>query len=240
MSILSKIGADLGALFFPPVCPVCGEVMGEGARSVCTRCRSRAPLTGFWHEADNPVVRKFWGVLPVHHASAFLFYTEGSGWRRLIHAFKYRGAWRLARDMGAWYGSYLADSGWYADVDVVLPVPLHPFKRIGRGYNQAEYLAEGIAGALGIDVARRGVVRLRNNPSQALGPKSGRWENVRNLFAVRRPELFAGRHVLLVDDVLTTGATVASCAEALLRAVPDCRISVAALAFPPHETETGR
>lgn len=230
MSILSEYLSDLEALFFPPRCPVCGEPMPEGTRLVCTRCRMDAPLTGYWREADNPMARRLWGLMPVEHASALFYYGAESGWRRLVHRFKYRGAWRLARDAGRWYGAELSASGLYGDVDAVVPVPLHPFKLLRRGYNQSEYLAEGIAAELGVPLDVRSVVRVRNNPSQALTPRRERGRNVEGIFAVRRAERLAGCHVLLVDDVFTTGETLRSCGEAIRAAVPDCRLSIAALA----------
>ena len=117
----------------------------------------------------------------------------------------------------------------------LFPVPLHWRKRLRRGYNQAEYLAEGIARALRAEVDRHSVRRIRNNPAQALHRHTERWDNVEGIFAVRRPERLAGHHLLLVDDVLTTGATLLSCAETILRAAPDCRLSVAVLAVPQRE-----
>lgn len=176
------------------------------------------------------MTHRLWGLIPVVHATAFFYFITDSGWRRLIHRFKYKGAWRLAREMGAWYGSYLAQSDLYHDVDVVIPVPLHWRKRLWRGYNQSEYLAEGIAGELSVGVDRRSVVRQRNNPSQALTSTDGRWENVRDVFQVAHPERLVGKHILLVDDVFTTGATIVSCAEEILRCAPDCRISIGVLA----------
>lgn len=242
MSILSNLlrdlgtlGGDLAALLFPPACPVCGEPLARGERMVCTLCRTTAPLTNFWMEADNPVVRKFWGQLPVVQASGFLYFTHNSGWRRLIHNFKYRGAWRTAREMGRWFGRCLAQSGLYDDVDVVVPLPLHPFKRCRRGYNQSEYIAEGIAAELGAAVDRRSVRRTRNTASQARKHRTERFSNVADAFAVHCPGRLAGRHILLVDDVMTTGNTLLSCAGEILRAVPDCRISVAVLAVSRRE-----
>ncbi|MEG0498464.1 MAG: ComF family protein, partial [Alistipes sp.] len=231
MSILSDLWGDLRALVFPPLCPVCGGPIGEGSHTVCTRCRGTIPLTRFWEEFDNPMTQRLWGLIPVVHASAFFYFIAQSGWRRLIHRFKYKSAWRLARDMGVWYGSYLAASDLYHEVDLVVPVPLHWRKRLRRGYNQSEYLAEGIARELGIGVDRHSVRRQRNNPSQALTSTSeGRWENVRDIFQVAHPEDLAGKHILLVDDVFTTGATIVSCAEEILRCAPDARISIAVLA----------
>ncbi len=226
MSILS----DLRGLFYPSLCPVCGGELPEGGRTVCTLCRMTAPLTRFWEQADNPMMRRLWGHVPVVGAAAFIWYVEGSGWQRLIHAFKYHGRWRLALEMGTWYGACLADAGAFADADALVPVPLHWIRRLGRGYNQSEYLAAGLARALDKPVWTGILRRRRNNPSQTGARTPDRWSNVQDLFALRRPERLAGRHILLVDDVFTTGATLVSCAEAILAAVPDCRISMATLA----------
>ena len=234
MSILSELFGDAASLLFPRRCAVCGEPLARGERTVCTLCRATAPLTGYWREADNPVFRKCWGLVPVERASGFLFFVRGSGWRRLIHAFKYRGAWRTARAMGEWYGRCLKESGLYDDVEVVVPLPLHPVKRCRRGYNQSEYIAEGIAAQLGVEVDRRSVRRKRNTESQALKARRDRARNVEDAFAVVRPGRLAGRHVLLVDDVFTTGSTMLSCAGEILRSAPGCRISIAALAVSRH------
>lgn len=235
MSILSDILGDIRALFYPSVCPVCAEPMEWGEQCVCTLCRTTAPLTGYWRERDNPVARKFWGHLPVEQASAFLFYVHGSRWRRLIHAFKYRGMWRRAYEMGRWYGRCLNESGGYNLIDTVIPLPLHWIKLCLRGYNQSELIARGIAEELGARLDTYSVRRRRNTSSQARTPKRERGRNVEGAFAVRRPERLEGHRVLLVDDVLTTGHTMTSCAEAILRAAPGCRISIAALAVPPGE-----
>ena len=120
-------------------------------------------------------------------------------------------------------------------MEVVVPLPLHPFRRCRRGYNQSEYLAEGIASQLGVGVDRRSVRRRRNTPSQTLRSRRDRARNVEGAFAVRHPERLAGRHVLLVDDVMTTGNTLLACAAEILRAAPGCRVSIAAFAVSRRE-----
>jgi ComF family protein len=188
------------------------------------------PLTGYEEMADNPVARRFWGLVPVRSATAFLWFTDGSGFRRVVHSFKYGGRWSLARDLGQWFGRVLADTDAYAGVDAIVPVPLHFRKVLKRGYNQSEYIARGMSRSMSVPVETRAVVRRINNPSQTTtAAHHERWENVEGIFAVRRAERLAGRHILLVDDVMTTGATIGSCAEAIARAVPDCRISIAVL-----------
>lgn len=235
MSILSKILRGFRALFFPPLCAVCSEPLTEGEELICTLCRATAPLTGYEKEYYNPVVEKFAGLVPVERASVMLFFQRGSGWQHLIHGFKYHEAWRSALEMGCWYGSRLKASGLYEDIDLVIPMPLHPFKQLLRGYNQATYLAEGIALALGVEVDRRAVRRIRHTSSQARTPRRERAENVAGAFAVNDAKRLAGRHVLVVDDVLTTGSTVVALIEAMQMAVPDLRVSVAALAAPRKE-----
>ena len=184
--------------FSPPRCAVCGEPLVRGERCVCTLCRATAPLTGYWREADNPVLRKCWGLVPVERASGFLFFVHGSGWRRLIHSFKYRGAWRTAREMGAWYGRCLRESGLYDGIDVVVPLPLHPFKRCRRGYNQSEYLAEGIAAELGGSGGPAERAAPPEHASQALKSRRERAANVEGPLPcvgpnARRPPHPAGR-----------------------------------------------
>jgi ComF family protein len=221
---------DIRDLFFPPVCPACGATMGGDEGFLCTACQWDMPLTGFEEMADNPVARRFWGLVPVRNATAFLWFADRSGFRRVVHSFKYGGRWRLAHDMGRWFGRVLADTDAYAGVDAIVPVPLHPLKFLRRGYNQSEYIARGMSRSMEVPVDTRAVVRRVNNPSQTTTATHGeRWENVEGIFAVRRPERLAGKHILLIDDVLTTGATIGSCAETIVKAVPDCRISIATL-----------
>lgn len=218
-------------LLFPPVCAACGRPIGDGNDDIlCPGCMADMPLTHFWREKDNPVADKFAGHIPFVNACAMIYFVHGSRFRNLIHSFKYRGEWRYARRMGELLGGYLAGSGLYDDIDAVVPIPLHPLKRLRRGYNQSEYIARGMASALGAEVDTRSVVRRVHNKSQARRSRSQRWDNAAGVFAVRRPGRLAGRHILLVDDVVTTGATVVSCAETIVKAVPDCRISIAALA----------
>lgn len=234
--MLKRAVSDLASLVFPDVCPVCGSMMSDGERFVCTACRYRIPLTGFCREADNPMWRKFWGLVPVERAAALYWFIDGSDWRRLIHDFKYGGRWILAVRIGRWLGAELAAGGLYGDVDVVVPVPLHWRKRISRGYNQSEYIAEGVAHSLGVPCDFRSVRRRVNNPSQTQQRHGDRWGNVDGIFAVRHPQRLRGKHVLLVDDVFTTGATVISCAETIFAACGgDVRVSVATVAASRRE-----
>lgn len=205
MSILSDTVRGVGRLLFPVRCPVCGGKMPPGSRVVCTRCRYAVPLTGFCYATYNPLWERLSALVPVEQASAFLYFIPGSGWRELIHRFKYDGR--------------MAPCTRYGRMVRSLPGRQRPLRHGGpdrpraaplaqtglrRGYNQAEYLAEGIARALRAEVDRHSVRRIRNNPAQALHRHAERWDNVEGIFAVRCPERLAGHHLLLVDDVLTT------------------------------------
>lgn len=209
---------------------ICGEHIGSEMHGICIKCRYEIPLTYYWRSAENPVKEHFAGLVPLVQGSSFIFYSGNSLWRDMVHRFKYGGEWAIAESMGRWYGAELRDSGLYDDIDIVVPIPLHPLKTLRRGYNQSRYLAEGIARELGAKVVADAVVRRRNNPSQARRRGSERWDNVEALFELRKADKLRGRHLLLVDDVLTSGATLTACAEAILRAQPDCRISIATLA----------
>ena len=220
----------LRSLLFSPCCMICGEHISDSMHGVCIRCRYQIPLTLYWRSEENPVKELFAGLVPLVQGSSFLFYSGNSLWRDMVHRFKYGGEWSIAESMGRWYGAELRESGLYDDVDIVIPVPLHPLKILRRGYNQSRYIGAGIARELGVELCSDAIVRRRNNPSQALRRGSERWDNVDALFALRRPERVRGRHVLLVDDVLTSGATLCACVEAILEVLPDCRISIATLA----------
>lgn len=232
--MLSDMLLWLRELVAPSFCPICGGPISKENVGVCTMCELTAPLTNIWQQSENAMMERFWGLLPVEYASAFLWFIEDSEWREAIHQFKYKGAWRTAYNLGRWYGSYLRQSGRYDGVDLIVPVPLHWLRRVGRGYNQSEYLADGIAEQLGVEVDRHSVVRSRYNRTQTSRLHSQRWQNVEGVFAVRDAEKLRGRHILLVDDVFTTGATIMSLGETILRAVPDARLSVATLAATPH------
>lgn len=226
----------LRSLLFPQECIVCGEHVDDAMHNICMQCRLNTPLTYYWLKEQNPVKEKFDGVVPIVHGSSFIFYAKGSIWQDMVHRFKYGDMWRTSIIMGRWYGAELKASGLYDDIDVIVPVPLHPIKLLKRGYNQSTYLAEGIAQTLGVTVDTRSVRRIRNNPSQARRGARDRWDNVDNIFTVTNSERLCGKHILVVDDVLTSGATLTTLLTTLSNAIPNCRISIATLAVTTHIT----
>lgn len=219
---------DILYLFFPPRCAACGRELPEGEVFLCPKCRWEAPLTEYWTKTDNPLAERLRNHVPIEKAAALLFFSHNGVMRDLIHSFKYHSAWRAAERAGEWMGREMGKH--FNDVDVLISVPLHQKKHLKRGYNQAEHLARGMARVMGTQVETDAVSRQVSTQSQARKQGAERWDNVWQAFAVRRPEALRGRHVLLVDDVLTTGATMLSLAEAILRAAPDCRLSIATFA----------
>ena len=233
MSIFYDIAVvlrDVASLFLPRTCLACGRVLLENEGCVCLACRYNMPLTNFAKRKDNPIKLLFENVLPVESATAMFWFVGGTEWQRIIHNFKYHGRWFFAQKMGEWLGEELLDSGNFDDIDLIVPIPLHYRRRLRRGYNQSEQLALGVGRKMGVECDFRSVRRRHYNDSQTSKSRSERWDNVEEIFDVRRAERLRGKHILLLDDVLTTGATMASCASAIVKACEgNVRISIASL-----------
>ncbi len=239
MSTLSSLLDDLISLVIPRRCVACGRLLGEDQHWACTQCLATMSTTDFHLDASNPMVEKAQSLCPmIYGAAAHFYFMRDSSWRNAIHTIKYRSGWLLAQKMGYQFGCELIESPYFGDIDIVIPIPLHPFKRMKRTYNQSEHIARGVAKAMGIKQCSRAVVRCRNNPSQVRQSSSKRWANVDGIFRVANPKALMGRNILLVDDVFTTGATMVSCAETILAAVPSCRVSIATLAISKRHIQS--
>jgi len=217
-------------LFFPENCMACGGPLAEGERMLCLGCNIGLPRTGFHHLQDNPASSKFTGRIPAEAATAFLYFTKEGMVQELVHRVKYAGQQRLGRFLGYLFALDLMPAGWLSSVDIIIPVPLHFKKERQRGYNQAACIAEGLGRASGITVLNDALCKTRHTESQTHKSVAARIENVQDAYALKKAELLAGKHLLLIDDVLTTGATLESCARTLLQA-PGTRISLAVLAM---------
>ena len=197
---------------------------------MCTSCNMNLPRTGFHLRKDNPVECLFWGRIPgLKRASCFLFYRKGSDFRRILHLLKYGGYKELGEVMGRYMAAELSSGEFFDGVDMIIPVPLHRKKQKLRGYNQSEWIARGIASVTGIPLCAECMIREKNTETQTRKSTFERWENVEGIFRLCDTVHFEGKHVLLVDDVLTTGATTVACASAFAR-VSGIRISVLTLA----------
>lgn len=216
-------------LVFPRCCVVCGTPLIEGEDAICTRCSIDMPRTNYYRKKDNPVERLFWGKFPLERATSYFFYRKGSEFRSILHQLKYGGKKELGAVMGRFMAGELLQTDFFRGVDVIIPVPLHPRKKKARGYNQSEWIARGVSKVTGIPLDACSMVREKHTETQTHKSVYERWENVEGIFKLRSPERFEGKHVLIVDDVLTTGSTTTACADAF-NGVKGIRISVLTLA----------
>lgn len=229
MNLLRQYLDDFSHLAFPYNCFGCKRALDENEYSICNQCLTNLPFTKYWDQTDNSVEKLFWGKIPIHKASSLCFFTKGGIVQELIHELKYKNKPQIGEILGGIYGQKLREK--YGDIDVVIPVPLHQSKLKTRGYNQCDPIARGIALALEKSYNTNVVKRLRANETQTKKGLYERWINVKELFQVDQPQFVQDKHVLLVDDVVTTGSTLEACAGAILQ-VPGARVSLATLACP--------
>jgi ComF family protein len=229
MSYLYDIWDDFISLLFPRLCHACGNHLLKNEYLICTQCFISIPRTNYHLTPDNPVEQLFWGRCRISRGAAFSFYNKGSRIRKLIHKLKYNGIKELGFELGRIYGLSLKNSGFISDLDVIIPVPLHPSKLRERGFNQSEYISKGIAEVTGLQLDIKTLIRIRASDTQTKRSRYERWMNVEGIFAVTDSESIRGKHILLVDDVITTGSTIDACTSELLR-VDNVRVSIAALA----------
>ena len=227
---LNNIFRGFGSLFFPPYCYACERSLATGESLVCTYCRVRLPYTDIPHkESDAALKLRFSGQIQLRHALAYLYFKRSGRVQRLLHALKYQGVQEIGLQLGRWYGETLREHGFQAAFDQILPVPLHAAKKRQRGYNQSESFARGLGQALQLPVSERVLCRQVNTSSQTHKSRTERWQNVQHVFRVSQPASLQDERILLVDDVLTTGATLEAGALTLLKA--GCReVSVAVIA----------
>ena len=221
--------SDFISLVYPRVCMACGESLYKNEECICNQCIYFLPKTNFHKEKENPVSKLFWGRVGIQHASAFYFFKKESKVQNLLHQLKYKGQKEVGVKVGSLYGSDLKQDPHYKDVSIIIPVPLHPDKEKKRGYNQSEMFALGLAQSMEIPCESKILVRNFASETQTKKSKYKRWENVKSIFELQDKERLKDKHILLVDDVITTGATIEACAQHLL-SVPGTKVSIAAIA----------
>lgn len=230
MKLLYDLLDDFLSLLFPRACHGCGNHLLRNEDIICTECRVLIPQTGYHTQPGNPVEQLFWGRCRLEKAAAFSYYNKGSRIRKLIHRLKYNGIKEIGIELGNIYGVTLKNSGFTENIDLIIPVPLHRSRERKRGYNQSCIISEGISSVTGIRVETAALVRPVKTQTQTKRSRYERWTNVENIFTVADPDKIKDKHVLLVDDVITTGSTIESCVNELIK-TPGVKVSVVALAY---------
>ena len=227
--MIRRIVKDLLWLVYPELCAACDKALNSGEICICTFCRYHLPRTHFHKEKDNLIEKRFWGRVPVVSATAFFHFSKGEKVQRMIHKLKYNREKEIGVHVGEWMGYELKEAEGFAKASMVVPVPLHRHRQSKRGYNQSALLAEGLSKALGIPFSEA-LVRNTETPTQTRKHRYERFENVNRVFGVRNKSEVENKHILLVDDVITTGSTLIACAECLLE-VPGTKVSIATMAY---------
>ena len=205
-------------LFYPTLCAGCQTMLYGEEKGLCSTCRMQLPhLTT--PEEQTSLLNKFGGRTLVNYIHAYAYFTKKGVVQRLIHQMKYRGKRDLGYQLGKWCGQELAaQQGQPMQADLLIPVPIHRVRRLQRGYNQSEWISDGLSESMGIASQSDVLERTKFVSSQTRKNRAERWDNVASVFRVARPDAVLGRHVIVVDDVLTTGATLESCVAELRRA----------------------
>ena len=221
---------DFINLLFPDLCVLCDRALQKNEHQLCLSCLHDIPKTNYHLIADNPVEKRFWGKVPIFRATSYFFFQKGSSFQKLLHILKYKGNKEIGELLGKYAAIDLLDSPDFTSIDFIIPVPLHPKKYKLRGYNQSEWISKGISEILNKPLDTTTLLRVRENPTQTKKTVFERFENTEGIFELSNTTLLAGKHVLLVDDVLTTGSTLEACARALLE-TPGIKISIFTLAI---------
>jgi ComF family protein len=220
--------SDLIDLIFPRHCYVCGEILSRQEQDICLDCLYKLPKIEKIHLEE--IEKVFWGKFDIASATSYIYYRKESPYNRLLHKMKYDNRPEIGRRLAMMAAEQLSKEGFFDGIDAILPLPLSKKKKRQRGYNQCDYIAEGLSQISGIPVVKDCVVRTKANESQTHKTRDERWKNTEGIFSLANPEPIEGKHILLIDDILTTGATLTNCAMAIQQTC-HCKISIFTLAY---------
>ena len=213
---------------FPRICPVCNNVLLSHEKHICTKCRIDIPITRYHMQEFNAMEQLFAGKTPIEKAVGYFFYEKGNPYSNILHNIKYRNNPQLGQYVAKLFAQELLSRDIFRDIDCIIPVPLHHRKKIQRGYNQSEYIAKGFSEVFNIPVHNNIIIAHKSHESQTNKGIYERWLNTQNIFSAQDTQVLENKHVLIVDDVVTTGATLLS-AALTIASVPNIKISLATL-----------
>lgn len=213
---------------FPRICPVCNNVLLSHEKHICTKCRIDIPITRYHMQEFNAMEQLFAGKTPIEKAVGYFFYEKGNPYSNILHNIKYRNNPQLGQYVAKLFAQELLSRDIFRDIDCIIPVPLHHRKKIQRGYNQSEYIAKGFSEVFDIPVHNNIIIAHKSHESQTNKGIYERWLNTQNIFSAQDTQVLENKHVLIVDDVVTTGATLLS-ATLTIASVPNIKISLATL-----------
>jgi ComF family protein len=229
MNEVKNIVHSFSHLFFPHTCAGCGNDLIAQEQLLCLQCISQLPFTGFEFHSENPIEKIFYGRVSIKKAMSLLYFTKDSSMQNLLHEFKYKGKKEIGYYFGRMMGKAIINSERFYDIDALVPLPLFASKEKRRGYNQSAIICNGITEILNIPVLNNAVIRTTSTETQTHKNRIERWQNIEGKFELIDPSSLTDKHILLIDDVLTTGATIEACVAALLQA-PNAKVSIATLA----------
>ncbi|KZS39798.1 amidophosphoribosyltransferase [Aquimarina aggregata] len=221
---------DLAYLFYPVYCAACDSPLYKNERLLCTSCRHELPLSNFHNVNAKKIEKVFYGRVKVENTCSLFIFRKDSLVQNLIHNLKYKGREEIGKELGKWLGDELIQKPDYQDIDFVIPVPLHKKRYRERGYNQVAKFGIEIAKKLEITYIDTVLKKKSYNKKQSKRERLRRWDNTSETFSIENESLLKNKHILLVDDIITTGATIEACIQAL-KVIPGIKISVAAMAI---------
>jgi ComF family protein len=222
--------SDFIQLFAPKICPLCSSLLHEKSYSICFVCSNNLPFTELHLQPyNNNLVKIFWGRVHIEAAASFLFFQKGLKAQKILHLLKYKNKPEIGTEIGRKYGDILKNTRPFNTADLIIPVPLHKKKLKKRGYNQSEMFAKGLSESMNIPIDTHSLQRIEFTETQTKKSRLLRWENVKEKFSLSHSEQIANKHVVIVDDVITTGATIESCIQELSKA-ENVKISIIAIA----------
>jgi len=213
--IFSSFGNGLLDFMFPEYCPGCQELLLQEEFGICLSCMAKLPLTDFHLYGNNPVFKQLQARIPISHASSAFYFKKGNSVQRIIHEIKYHKAWKAAKALGRFYGPLLFSNPGFREIDCLIPVPLHPKRLEERGFNQSEEFCKGLSEVNKIPILKNHLIRAKNSKSQTQKERKDRFDLLKKDFFIVNGRELTNKKILLVDDIITTGATMEACGDLL-------------------------